>query len=108
MLIKIGELTFSEPAFRQHSRIIARVDDRTGKAAFALQYQHDGEPGVWLPDPSFPWHRRNFDSLIRAAAQYHEAIDDVLKGEKAFEIHYNHQRDGRGDGERDAALSADG
>jgi hypothetical protein len=108
MLIKIGELTFAEPAFRQHSRIVARIDDRTGKAVFALQYQHDGEPGTWLSDPSFPWHRRNFDSLIRAAAQYHSQIEDVLKGEAAVEIYNNDQRDGRGDGSRDTALSADG
>jgi hypothetical protein len=108
MLIKIGELTFAEPSFRQHSRIIARIDDRTGVAMFALQYQHDGEPGVWLPDPSFPWHKRNFDSLIRAAAKYHEAIEGVLKGEKSVEIHHHNQRERRGDGSGDPALSADG
>jgi hypothetical protein len=108
MLIEIGELTFAEPAFRQNSRIVARIDDRTGIATFALQYQHDGEPGRWLADPSFPWHRRNFDSLIRAAARYHGAIEDVLRGEKPVEIHNNDKRDRGRDGSRDPALSADG
>jgi hypothetical protein len=108
MLIKIGELTFAEPAFRQHSRIVARIDDRTGVVMFALQYQHDGEPGRWLADPSFPWHRRNFDSLIRAAAKYHSEIENVLKGEKRVEIHDYDKRGRGGDGGGDPALSADG
>lgn len=82
MLIEIGEFTFAEPAFRKRARLVAKIDDRDESVRFALQYQHDGEPGAWLPDPSLPWHQRNFDSIIRAAAQYHEAIERVLKGEK--------------------------
>lgn len=80
VVIAIGELKFAEPAFRQKARIVAILE--RNQTRFALQYQHDGEPGHWLPDPSFPWHGRNFDSIIRAAAQYHEKIKEVLKEEQ--------------------------
>jgi hypothetical protein len=82
MLIEIGELDFAEPAFRKKARIVARIDDRDMSVRFALQYQDDGEPGAWLADPSFPWHGRNFDSIIRAAARYHTRIDNVLNKER--------------------------
>ena len=82
VIIEIGEFQFAEPAFRKKVRIIAEHKDHPPHVRFALQYQHEGEPGVWISDPSFPWHGRNFDSIIRAAARYHEAIENVLKGEK--------------------------
>ena len=82
MIIEVGELELAEPAFRKRARIIATHEDHSPHVRFALQYQHDGEPGVWISDPSFPWHGRNFDSIIRAAARYHERIEKVLKGEK--------------------------
>jgi hypothetical protein len=81
VIIEIGELELAEPSFRKKARIIANSGDNH-RVQFALQYQHNGEPGVWISDPSFPWHGRNFDSIIRAAARYHERIEKVLKGEK--------------------------
>ena len=80
VVIEIGELELAEPAFRKKARLVALSGN--SHVQFALQYQHDGEPGVWIADPSFPWHGRNFDSIIRAAARYHERIEKVLKGEK--------------------------
>ena len=85
VVIEIGELELAEPAFRKRARIVATqysYEEHPSHVRFVLQYQHDGEPGVWISDPSFPWHGRNFDSIIRAAAQYHERIEKVLKGEK--------------------------
>jgi hypothetical protein len=80
VVIEIGELKLAEPSFRTKARIVAHTNHR--KVTFALQYQHDGEPGVWLADPSFPWHGRNFDSIIRAAAGYHQRIKDVIRKEE--------------------------
>lgn len=79
VVIEVGELELAEPSFRRRARIVALNGGDT--VEFSLQYQHDGEPGAWLPDPSFPWHGRNFDSIIRAAARYHERIEQILKGE---------------------------
>jgi hypothetical protein len=81
MIIEVGEFELAEPSFRKRVRLIAVSD--YNKVCFALQYQHDGEPGTWLPDPSFPWHGRNFDSIIRAAVRYHERIEHILEGETA-------------------------
>jgi hypothetical protein len=76
VVIEIGELKLAEPSFRTKARLVAICGSHV---RFALQYQHDGERGVWLADPSFPWHGANFDSIIRAAAQYHERIEEILK-----------------------------
>lgn len=82
VVIEIGQFELAEPSFRKKARIVAKAENHPPKVKFALQYQHDGEPGVWLADPSFPWHGRNFDSIIRAAARYHEQIEDILRKER--------------------------
>ena len=75
--VVMGEFMLAEPAFRTNSRMIAIKDDG-GQVRFALEYQHDGEPGAWLPELSFPWHADNFDSVICAAAEFHEKIMGVI------------------------------
>lgn len=72
MIIEVGELKFAEPAFRQKARIVAILE--RNETRFALQYQHEGEPGHWLPDPSFPWHGANLSTLVIASARFHEKI----------------------------------
>jgi hypothetical protein len=80
VVIEIGEFKFAEPAFRTKSRLVAI----TGNAhvCFALQYQSEDEPGVWLPELSFPWHDTNLSNLVIACARYHQRIKDILKKEK--------------------------
>ena len=90
VIIEVGEVELAEPSFRKKARIIAYCD---GDVHFALQYQHDGEPGVWISDPSFPWHGRNFDSIIRAAARYHEAHREGFERERN-EVYDHHKRAG--------------
>lgn len=79
--IPIGEFMMTEPSFRKKTRLVAIVG-ANHHVYFALEYMHDGEPGAWLSDPSFPWHRSNFDAVIRAAARYHERIEEILRKEK--------------------------
>ena len=78
VVIEIGEFNFAEPAFRTKSRLVAVSGNHV---RFALQYQSEDEPGAWLPELSFTWHGRNLDSLIRAAARYHERIENILRKE---------------------------
>ena len=73
----MGEFMLAEPSFRTSSRIIA-IKSVDGAVRFALEYSHDGEPGVWLSEPSFPWHDKNFDAIICAAASFHEKIQAVI------------------------------
>ena len=77
-LAVMGEFQLAEPAFRTSSRIVA-IQDGEGGVRFALEYQHDGEPGAWLTEQSFPWHEKNFDAIICAAASFHEKIAKVIK-----------------------------
>jgi hypothetical protein len=73
----MGEFQFTEPAFRTNSRIVALKDE--DGIYFALEYQSGDEPGVWLPELSFPWHEKNLDAVICAAAAFHDKIDAVIK-----------------------------
>jgi hypothetical protein len=75
--VVMGEFTFAEPSFRTASRIVA-IKEWDGYVHFSLEQQSKDEPGVWMEDPSFPWHRANFDSLVCACAQFHDKIQNVV------------------------------
>jgi hypothetical protein len=79
-VIEIGEVYLAAPSFRRRTRLVAFCKD--DHVRFGLQYQHEGEPGRWLDENSFPWHSLNFDSIIRAAVLYHERIRKVLLKQK--------------------------
>lgn len=75
----IGEIEL-EPSFRTATRIVAFKEE--GKVTFALQFQHEPEPGVWITEEWFPWHAKNFNAIIRGAAKYHHLIDRIIQLEK--------------------------
>ena len=79
-VIEIGEVHLAMPSFRRRTRLVAFCKD--DYVRFGLQYQHDGEPGKWLDEVSFPWHAVNFDSIIRAAVLYHDKLRRVLLKQK--------------------------
>ena len=74
----MGEFQFAEPSFRTNSRIVA-IKSADDGIRFALEYQHDGEPGIWLSEPSFPWHEKNFDAIICATASFHDNIQKIIR-----------------------------
>ena len=45
---------------------------------FALEMQHEGEPGVWVEEFTLPWHGKNLDSLIKVTAEFQDNIRKVL------------------------------
>ncbi len=75
--IEIGAVNLTAASFRQRTRMVAYRDGK--KVHFGLQYQHAGEPGVWLTDQSLPWNKQNLDTIIRAAAGYHDKIEELTK-----------------------------
>ena len=85
-IIEICEVPLAVPSFRTKSRLVAKLTpaywhgDNSEKQCvqFILQHQHEGEPDHWLDDPSFPWHGRNLDSLIRAVIRNHHKIEALL------------------------------
>ena len=79
-VIEIGEVHLAMPSFRRRTRLVAFC--KNDHVRFGLQYMHEGEPGVWIDEASFPWHGVNFDSIIRAAVLYHERIRSVLLKQK--------------------------
>lgn len=74
----IGEFQLADPSFRTASRIVA-LKHEDGSVEFVLEYQHDGEPGVWLPEEAFPWHHKNFDAIICSAYAFRENIGRVVR-----------------------------
>lgn len=74
----MGEFQLADPSFRTASRIVANRNE-DGSVEFALEYQHDGEPGVWLPEEQFPWHQKNFDAIICSAFAFREMIGKVIR-----------------------------
>lgn len=82
----ICELVLPEPAFRTRSRII-----ENDGGTFAMQYQHDGEPGRWIDEEAFPWSVQNQAAAIKAAA------DALALNAISIEREINFLREGAGD-----------
>jgi hypothetical protein len=85
-IVEICELTLAVPSYRTRSRLVAKLTpafwsgDNSEKhcVQFALEYQHQGEPGHWVGDSSFPWHQANLDAIIKAVVRHHHKIEALL------------------------------
>jgi hypothetical protein len=85
-IVEICEINLAVPSFRTRTRLVAKLtpafwggsSEDKHKVNFELQYQHKGEPGHWLPDPSFPWHTQNLDSIIKAIIRNRTKIEALL------------------------------
>jgi hypothetical protein len=86
--ILIAELKLADPGFRTASRIVAYQEEQGIR--FALQYQHDGEPGAWIEEGWFPWHGQNFDAIVRAVVASYERFRRIIQYEKRYADNYDH------------------